>query len=306
MKPLKPFGYPLKLWVLGLSILLGVEVSVLNYFNLPGSPLKEELKTLEIDYVNGQEVIKKSNEDLKHEEKLLKGLSQEGSGIKYFKNSNIPWKLQIPQLLEEISTLVKNLGIRYVAVQLEPSEDYKFHRKHSFSIKASSKFKELVEFIERIENDLKLTAGNFNIRQNKENSSWYNVELTLSTLELKSDAPSETRKESRRVPSTAKISTPKKISKDPFFVPYKKRSKLKEDPSVKKKPKFKLSLNGIMELMGRKIAIINNEILREGDIIHKHRIKSIGKDRVTLIYKKKKITLELKELVTMKGRGFKK
>ena len=70
-------------------------------------------------------------------------------------------------------------------------------------------------------------------------------------------------------------------------------------PERKKRRKElpRLKLNGIIDIMGRKIAIINDTVIREGDMIEKHRIVRIDDDRVITVYRRKERILKIEDLV---------
>lgn len=61
-------------------------------------------------------------------------------------------------------------------------------------------------------------------------------------------------------------------------------------PLISKTDKAQLVLNGIITMEGEYLALINNQILKEGDYIQEMRIISITKDKVEL-YSKGKLTV---------------
>ena len=61
-----------------------------------------------------------------------------------------------------------------------------------------------------------------------------------------------------------------------------------------------MKLNGIIDIAGKKVAIVNNKIVREGDWIARYRILQIGEDEVVALYGRKKRILKIKELIKMK------
>ncbi len=95
------------------------------------------------------------------------------------------------------------------------------------------------------------------------------------------------------------------VTRDPFL-----EKELKGDKRVVKGPIRKirrkrlprLKLNAIIDIAGRKIAIINDTIVREGDWVAKHRIVRIGENEVVAIYRRKERILKIEDLVKTKLR----
>ena len=80
----------------------------------------------------------------------------------------------------------------------------------------------------------------------------------------------------------------------------------KPQKKTEKKKRKGLTLNGIVEKKGIRMAIINNEILKVGDRISGYRVIAIGADSASLRSKTKKLTLALVSTkVIKKKRGSK-
>jgi hypothetical protein len=95
------------------------------------------------------------------------------------------------------------------------------------------------------------------------------------------------------------------VKRDPFL-----EKELKREQRVVKAPIRKirrkrlpsLKLNGIIDIAGRKVAIMNDKIVREGDWIAKHQIVQIGEDEVIAVYGRNKRTLKIEALVKSQQR----
>lgn len=87
--------------------------------------------------------------------------------------------------------------------------------------------------------------------------------------------------------------------KDPFFIAQAPKESIAE-------PKVQLKLSAILEGRKGRFAIINNEILKTGDIIGDERVQEIGRDSVVLVKKGAKRTIPIEEAFSedsMKNKG---
>jgi hypothetical protein len=88
------------------------------------------------------------------------------------------------------------------------------------------------------------------------------------------------------------------VKRDPFLEKEKEKVvALAPERKVRRKGPPRLKLNGIIDIMGRKIAIINDTVIREGDEIAKHRIVRIDEDQVITVYRRKERILKIEDLV---------
>jgi hypothetical protein len=95
------------------------------------------------------------------------------------------------------------------------------------------------------------------------------------------------------------------VNRDPFLEKELERGKrVAKVPigKIRRKRRSVLKLKGIIDIAGKKVAIINDKIVREGDWIAKHRIVQIGEDEVTAVYGRKKRTLKIESLVKSQQR----
>ena len=97
-----------------------------------------------------------------------------------------------------------------------------------------------------------------------------------------------------------------RVKRDPFLEKELKKEKKRvaEAPirKIRRKRLPPLKLNGIIDIAGRKVAIMNDKIVREGDWIAKHRVVQIGEDEVVAVYGRKKRTLKIEPLVKSQQR----
>jgi type II secretory pathway component PulC len=76
--------------------------------------------------------------------------------------------------------------------------------------------------------------------------------------------------------------------RDPFFIMQPPKENISE-------PKLQLKLSAILEGKKGRFAIINNEIVKTGDVIGGERVQEIGRDSVVLIKKGAKRTIPIEE-----------
>lgn len=88
------------------------------------------------------------------------------------------------------------------------------------------------------------------------------------------------------------------LVRDPFvsIVDVDKLKYQQAGATEEKIPIFPMELKGIMLKNGKAVAIINEEVVREGQIWHDFKIEHITKQGVTLSYKSESLKLELKDV----------
>jgi Tfp pilus assembly protein PilO len=206
----------------------------------------------------------------------------------FFKRRDLPPQRGIPELLEQINRMGNKMNLQFVAVKPLEEEKTPEYRRYPFLIEMKAAYPELVNFVHRIENGLHLSLRDLRIETEKKTSSTHRLWFTLNILELEDHAelnPGE--------PKNAQLSLPMDVDRltvrrDPFALrDSKKPVELPEIPKVAKaapkRPKRpKLVLMGVMDIAGSRRAIINNEVLKQGEIIHGQRIQEIADDHVVM------------------------
>ena len=221
--------------------------------------------------------------------------------VNFFGKRNLTPQRGIPELLEQINRISNEMNIRFVAIKPLDEEEAAEYRKYPFLIETRAAYPELVNFVHRIENGMRLSLSNLQIERDPKDVSMHRLQFTLNIVELDADvdfgpaisadtvSPDSKETEEliavfRDVFSPKQGTTVAQLPKPPE--PAKVFKKKRRPP--------KLNLMGIMEIAGRRVAIINNKIVRPGDVILKQRVKRIEDDRVILMRGSQEYPLFLK------------
>ncbi len=212
-----------------------------------------------------------------------------GMDVNFFKNRNLSPMKGIPDLLEEINRMGDQMNIRFVAVKPLEDEDAPGYRKYPFLIETRASYAELVNFVHRIENGLRLSLNDLRMESDEKDPTIHRLQFTLNILELKDELPAgqgglagNENIRPEKIPLVA-------IHRDPFGAkkpvtvspPPEKPRVAEVIPPEPRRPS--LVLMGIMDIAGSKIAIIDNEILRPGEMVGQQRIDHIADDHVILL-----------------------
>ena len=232
-------------------------------------------------------------------------VNKEEVNVDYFKRHQIPPEERTPTFLKNIDRLAGRLGFKTNAVTPMDGEETTDYIRYPFLVETRSKYREIVQFIDSLENILGLNLDDLHIENDPKDPSWHRLKFTVSTFELKraKSLPSDKPGKMEVPPIQMVVKDDIAVKRDPFLE--KKLEGVKRVATAaisKERPKRlpRLKLNGIIDIAGKKVAIINNKIIREGDWIARYRILQIGEDKVIVIYGRKKRTLKIKELVKTK------
>jgi Tfp pilus assembly protein PilO len=228
--------------------------------------------------------------------------------INFFKQRNLSPREGIPELLEQINRMGNQMNIRFVAVKPLEEEDAPEYRRYPFLIETRSAYPELVTFVHRIEDAMRLSLDGLRIEADEKNPFTHRLQFTLNIYELKEDLTTG-QVQSVQTQIDPPINMERSVvHRDPFS-PKKGPDLLqvRNEPKPKrvmaKKPKRpKLVLMGIVDVGGSRQAIINNKILRAGEMIGGQRIDRIADDHVVLGEGDKTHLLYLINLSPSKGR----
>lgn len=219
-----------------------------------------------------------------------------------FKRQHIPSEEQIPTFLENINGLARRLGFKTNEVKPLDKEESSDYIRYPFLVQTESKYREIVTFIDSLENSFGLNLDDLHIENNPKAPESHLLRFTVSTFELtraESAPPDKSGKEQAVRPQI--VVRDIAVKRDPFLE--KKEKKKVAAVSKRKKGRKRsppLKLNGIIDIAGKRIAIVNDKIVREGDEIASHRILKIEEDEVIVVYGGKERTLRVKELVKTK------
>lgn len=208
--------------------------------------------------------------------------------VNFFSKRNLTPQRGIPEMLEQINRISNQMNIRFVAIKPLDEEETDEYRKYPFLIETKAAYPELVNFVHRIENGMRLSLGKLQIERDPKDVSMHRLQFTLNIVELNEDLdfgpeipagtvfsdPTETELIAvfRDVFSPKQGTTVVQLPKPPE--PAKVVKKKRRPP--------KLNLMGIMEIAGKRVAIINDKIVRPGEVILKQRVERIEDDRVII------------------------
>jgi len=209
-----------------------------------------------------------------------------GMDIDFFKKRNLSPRKGIPELLEQINSMGSQMDLRFVAVKPLEEEEGPEYRRYPFLIETRAAYPELVNFVHRIENGLHLSLSDLRIETDKKDPTMHRLEFILNIFELE-DELSPSKGESIEIhPLSMDLVA---VRRDPFS-PKKppKVAQLPEKPkpervAAKKPRRPKLVLMGIVDIAGSRRAIIDNKILKPGEVIRRQRIDQIKDDHVILV-----------------------
>ncbi len=195
-----------------------------------------------------------------------------------------------PAFLEYISRLVQSVGIRYISIRLNQPQDGS--PQTSYNLRVTSEYGQIVRLLDNLENQLNLDVQNFEIKAGRQIKNMHEASFDLAFLKMKAETglPAEPEK-LETVLKLARVFNNKKVGQDPFF------HKAFPKPGSTARPRQDpLALQGIIDIMGKKAALINHHILHEGDKLSGYSIIKIGQDKVTLWRRKHRYVLSLRGL----------
>jgi Tfp pilus assembly protein PilO len=267
--------------------------------------VKREMRT--VASLNGR--FEKAVREVNELQEKIEGFDKDEVNVDFFKRHQIPPERRTPTFLEKMNELVNRLGIKTVMVKPMPEEESPDYIRYPFLIEARSKYEEIVKFIDSLENSFKLNLDDLHIENDPKEPLWHRLKFTVSTFELrdtKSSPPNEEGKV-KVAPLQMVVRNDIRVKRDPFLEEELKKEEKKRvaEASIRKIRRKRLpplKLNGIIDIAGRKVAIMNDKIVREGDWIAKHRVVQIGEDEVIAVYGRKKRTLKIEPLVKSQQR----
>jgi len=218
-----------------------------------------------------------------------------------FKRQHIPSEEQIPTFLENINGLARRLGFKTNEVKPLDKEESPEYIRYPFLVQTESKYGEIVKFIDSLENSFGLNLDDLHIENNPKAPKSQLLRFTVSTFELTrtESAPSDKSGKEQAVPPQIVVRDIR-VTRDPFVEKEREDKKKVATARPRRKRPPPLKLNGIIDIAGTRIAIVNDTIVKEGDWIVNHRILKIEEDEVIAVYRGKERTIRVKELVKTK------
>jgi Tfp pilus assembly protein PilO len=220
--------------------------------------------------------------------------------IDFFKKRNVSPNKGIPELLEQMNRMCDRINIQLVAVKPLDGEDAPGHRLYPFVIEARGPYSDLVNFVHRMENVLRLSLHNIRIKVDKKDHVMHRLQFTLNIFELKDELPvgqGDSAEDPTYPPADMHLVS---VQEDPFSP--KKQEQVAQLPEKPKETepvhenftRPKLVLTGIVDVEGSRFVIINDEILSLGETIDRETIGQIEEDHVIIIGGDKTYPLYLK------------
>jgi Tfp pilus assembly protein PilO len=285
-----------------LIFFIGVSLVLLFFLYMPRLN-KERKDRRAIASLDGRvkETIQKINEIREEIERSNK----EEVNVDYFKRHQIPPEQRTPTFLAKVNDVVNRLGIKTIMVRPMPQEESPDYIRYPFLVESKSKYEEIVKFVDSLENSFGLNLDELQIENDPKDPLWHRLKFTVSTFELKrpESSPPEKMEEGEDFPIQVMVRDDIAVKRDPFLEKELEREERIATAAITKRRQRRLpplKLNGIIDIAGTKVAIINDKIVREGDWIARYRIVQIGEDEVVALYGRKKRILKIKELVKMK------
>jgi len=258
--------------------------------------------TTEVSSLKGK--VEKTMLELKRARGEIERANKEEVNVDYFKRHHIPPEQRTPTFLGTVNDVVNQLRIKTIRVKPEAQEESPEYIRYPFLVETKSKYGEIVKFVDSLENSLGLNLNDLHIQNDPKDPLWHRLKFTVSTFELKraeSPVPPEP-PEGGTPPFGVTVRDDISVERDPFLEREKKEFITAAIPRRSPKTLPPMKLDGIIDIAGKKVAIINGTVVREGDWISKHRILRIAEEEVIAIYRGKERILKIEDLVKTQKR----
>ncbi len=289
----------LKLWIIAAAIILLLEKTAM-YFLTHGKEqelarLETECEQLRSKQTSIAAQISKQQLKLAAFEYDPGPLSGEGKPAA---------QMEMATFLQHTSRLVENLGIKYISIQLNPGQpssqpakpEERAKSARSYNIKVNSDYPQIVRLVDNIENQLNLDVGNIKVNSGKDDTGLHEASFDLALLKTTEEKNLPIQAESDGIPLRSQAIAKKEVGKDPFYqVPVRVSKAMAAGELNAELPQ----LRGIMEVMGKRAALLNHQIMHEGDKIKDYVLVKIDSNKVELKHYKRKYVINLRGLVSM-------
>ena len=220
--------------------------------------------------------------------------------VNFFKKRDVSPKKGIPELLEQMNRMCDRINIQLVAVKPLDGEDAPGYRLYPFVIEARGAYSDLVNFVNRMENVLRLSLHDIRIEVDKKSRVMHRLQFTLNIFELKEKLPTGPGESSEQqvyppadMDLVAVRGDPFSPKKQPEVVQLPEKPE-ETEPVQENATRPKLVLTGIVDVEGSRLVIINDKILRLGETIDTERIGQIEDDHVIIVEDDRTYPLYLK------------
>jgi Tfp pilus assembly protein PilO len=284
-------------------VIVFIGASLLCYLFLYRPKVMKAVRgTREISSLNGR--VEKAITEAREIREDIDRINKEKVNVDYFTRHQIPPDQRTPTFLAKVNDVVNRLGIKTVMVKPMPQEESPEYIRYPFLVEAKSKYEEIVKFIDSLENSFGLNLDDVHVENDPKDPLWHRLKFTVSTFEFTRAESQPSGKKGTEEGSSIQVVVRDDIAvtRDPFLEQEKRLIAriIPKKRLVRRLPPLKL--NAIIDIAGRKIAIINDTIVREGDWVAKHRIVRIGENEVVAIYRRKERILKIEDLVKTKLR----
>ncbi|MCD6320397.1 MAG: hypothetical protein J7M03_06920, partial [Candidatus Desulfofervidaceae bacterium] len=229
---------------------------------------KSELAQLTKNNLQLRERINEIKEEIERE----RGLLSQGriARINFFQLHEVPSHEQTSFFLQKIAELSSAKGVKVLQVKLLPQEENLYYTKFLFVLETEAPYAQLLRFIKDIEYTLGLNIETLNIIKSKD-QRFPKVKMVLSSIEMKGQTFSKVK---------VNFSSPSlpRVKRNPFSASV-LTTRAKTATSGRK---TLFRLHGIMRFKNVYKAMINDQIVKEGDIIKGYKVSFIREDRVIL------------------------
>jgi len=293
-------------------VIFFIGVSSLFYFFLYQPKMSKARKgTRAISSLSAN--VERAIQDLKETREEIERIKREEVNVDYFKRQHIPSQERTPTFLKNIETLAGQLGFEYDGVKPMDEEETPDYIRYPFLVETKSRYREIVQFVDSLENSLGLNLDDLHIENDSKAPKWHRLKFAVSTFELTRTEFAPPDKPGKEQAGPPQIRDDIVVRRDPFLekkLEQKGKKKVATASTRRKRPP-RLELNAIFDIAGTRIAIVNEKIVKEGDVIAEHDILKIGDDRVLVGFPNKdkkdktgsytnKYEIKLKELVKTK------
>jgi len=240
---------------------------------------KTELARLTKRNLQLRKRIAKMKKEIEREKQFL---SQERiAQINFFQLHEVPFHEQTSFFLKKIAELSSTKGVKVLQIKPLPHQECPYYTKFSFALETEASYTQLLNFIKDVEYTLGLNIEELNVIKDK-TTRVPKVKMVLNSIEMKGQNFSKIKINLDSPPLP-------QLKRDPFAIPILKAKAKTQIATSKNKSVFRLQ--GIMRYKNIYKAMINNKVIKQGDIISGYKVSFIKEDRVILVKNEKYIVL---------------
>jgi type IV pilus assembly protein PilO len=266
--------------ILSIVIILGIIWGLNEYVFKPQrtalNTMKDKLDIVTFD-------LKRAKQESENLEKLKKELEKVREQVA-FVEKKLPREKEISELLRELSRKAEETPIDFVSITPQPGIREESLERLPLEIEVRSGYYNLTKYLQKLEDLPRLIdIRKIYIKSDENIPPQLSLKLTADIFVLKEGTPRREREGREVIPRGLEI-----YEKDPFIPLGKERLQ-------KKSKLLTLSLTGVVIRENHFSAIINDELVEEGDFIGEKKVLEIRRDEVVLVEGKERYVLKLEE-----------